>query len=61
MAALIEKRLNAVGVYATSGNARDAFLALAEGLDTAIVRVVNARPGIDSTRAVMQACAPALG
>ena len=50
--------LNAVGVYATPGNARDAFLALAEGLDTAIVRVVASRAGIDAARAVMQSCAP---
>jgi alkanesulfonate monooxygenase SsuD/methylene tetrahydromethanopterin reductase-like flavin-dependent oxidoreductase (luciferase family) len=53
--------LNAVGVFATPSNARDAFLALAEGLDTALVRVVASRPGIDAARAVMQACAPALG
>jgi hypothetical protein len=26
----------------------------------AVVRVVRARPGIESVRAVMQACAPAL-
>ena len=56
-----DELLKAVGVYATPGNARDAFLALAEGLDTAIVRVVAARPGIESARAVMQDCAPALG
>jgi len=54
-----DELLKAVGVYATPGNARDAFLALAEGLDTAIVRVVAARPGIESARAVMQDCAPA--
>ena len=54
-----DKLLKATGVYATPGNARDAFLALADGLDTAIVRVVAARPGIESARAVMQDCAPA--
>jgi len=31
------------------------------GLDTAIVRVVAARPGIASVGAVMEACRPALG
>jgi 5,10-methylenetetrahydromethanopterin reductase len=51
--------LNAVGVYATPGTARERFLALAEGLDTAIVRVVASKPGIDAVRAVMQDCAPA--
>jgi hypothetical protein len=50
--------LDAVGVYATPDEAQAKFAALAEGLDIAIVRVVNARPGIDATRAVMQACAP---
>jgi 5,10-methylenetetrahydromethanopterin reductase len=50
--------LDAVGVYATPDTAKAKFDALAAGLDVAIVRVVNARPGIDSTRAVMQACAP---
>ncbi|PZC43799.1 MAG: Flavin-dependent oxidoreductase, luciferase family [Chloroflexi bacterium] len=52
--------LNTVGVFATPGTARDAFLALAEGLDSAIVRVVTSRPGIDAARAVMESCAPAL-
>ena len=50
--------LDAVGVYATPAEAKVKFEALADGLDIAIVRVVNARPGIESTRAVMQACAP---
>ena len=36
------------------------FRKLAEGLDTAIVRVVAARPGIEATRAVIEACQPAL-
>jgi 5,10-methylenetetrahydromethanopterin reductase len=55
-----DELLNAVGVYATPGTARERFLALAEGLDTAIVRVVASRPGIDAVRAVLQDCAPAL-
>jgi hypothetical protein len=53
--------LRAVGYYGPAAGARDAFLKLAQGLDTAIVRVVAARPGIDSVRAVMEACAPARG
>jgi len=51
--------LRAVGYYGPAAGAAKAFRALAEGLDTAIVRVVAARPGIDSVRAVMEACAPA--
>jgi hypothetical protein len=50
--------LQAVGYYGPAAGARDAFLRLAEGLDTAIVRVVAARPGLDAIRAVMQACSP---
>jgi alkanesulfonate monooxygenase SsuD/methylene tetrahydromethanopterin reductase-like flavin-dependent oxidoreductase (luciferase family) len=49
-----------VGYYGTPEGAFEHFRSLAEGLDVAVVRVVAARPGIDSVRAVMQACAPAL-
>ncbi len=58
IAAFPDALLDAVGVYATPSEAKAKFEVLAEGLDIAIVRVVNAQPGIDSTRAVMQACAP---
>ncbi len=54
-----EDVLKAVGYYGTAAGAARAFGRLAEGLDTAIVRVVAARPGIDSVRAVMEACKPA--
>ena len=50
--------LRAVGYYGPAAGAAAAFRALAEGLDTAIVRVVAARPGIESVRAVMEACKP---
>lgn len=53
-----EEVLRAVGYYGPADGAAKAFRQLAEGLDTAIVRVVAARPTIDSVRAVMQACAP---
>ena len=44
------------------GSARAAFMRLAEGLDTAVVRVVAAtRSDIDGVRAAMRACAPARG
>jgi 5,10-methylenetetrahydromethanopterin reductase len=48
-----------VGYYGTPDGAREHFLKLAAGLDVALVRVVAARPGLDSVRAVMRACAPA--
>jgi alkanesulfonate monooxygenase SsuD/methylene tetrahydromethanopterin reductase-like flavin-dependent oxidoreductase (luciferase family) len=51
--------LQAVGYYGPASGARDAFLRLAQGLDTALVRVVPARRGLDAIRAVMQSCAPA--
>jgi alkanesulfonate monooxygenase SsuD/methylene tetrahydromethanopterin reductase-like flavin-dependent oxidoreductase (luciferase family) len=47
-----------VGYYGPASGAAEAFGRLAEGLDTAIVRVVAARPGMDSVRAVMEACRP---
>ncbi|MEE9255061.1 MAG: LLM class flavin-dependent oxidoreductase [Pseudomonadales bacterium] len=50
--------LNAVGYYGPPDGAAEAFRRLAEGLDTAIVRVVPAKPGIDAVRAVMKACQP---
>ena len=50
--------LNAVGYFGRADGAAAAFKRLAEGLDTAIVRVVAARRGVDSTLAVMRACAP---
>ena len=53
-----DELLRAVGYYGPAAGAREAFLGLAEGLDTAIVRVVAARPELDSVRAVMVACAP---
>ena len=56
-----EKLLRPWATTARPTAPREAFSKLAEGLDSAIVRVVAARPGsIDSTRAVMDACKPAL-
>ena len=52
--------LRRVGYYGPAAGAAEAFRGLAEGLDTAIVRVVAARPGVDSVRSVMDACRPAL-
>jgi alkanesulfonate monooxygenase SsuD/methylene tetrahydromethanopterin reductase-like flavin-dependent oxidoreductase (luciferase family) len=50
--------LQQIGYYGASDGAAEAFRRLAEGLDVAIVRVVAARPGLDSVLAAMQACRP---
>ena len=56
-----ESLLRGVGYYGPAAGAAAAFRRIAEGLDTAIARVVAARPGIESVRAVMAACAPGSG
>ena len=50
--------LHLVGYYGKATGAAAAFKRVAGSLDTAIVRVVPARPGAASVRAVMNACAP---
>jgi 5,10-methylenetetrahydromethanopterin reductase len=50
--------LSAVAYFGKADGAAAAFKRLSEGLDTSIVRVVAARPNLDSVRAVMEACAP---
>ena len=50
--------LQQVGYFGPAEGASKAFRKLAEGLDAAVVRVVPARPGLDSVRAVMEACRP---
>ena len=50
--------LSTVGYYGKADGAAEAFGKLSQGLDTAIVRVVSARPGIESILAAMRACAP---
>jgi alkanesulfonate monooxygenase SsuD/methylene tetrahydromethanopterin reductase-like flavin-dependent oxidoreductase (luciferase family) len=52
--------LKRVGYYGPAEGAAAHFRKLAEGLDVAIVRIVAARPGIESVRAVMRACQPEL-
>jgi alkanesulfonate monooxygenase SsuD/methylene tetrahydromethanopterin reductase-like flavin-dependent oxidoreductase (luciferase family) len=52
--------LKRVGYYGTPQGAATAFRRLAEGLDVAIVRVVAARAGLASVRAVLQSCWPEL-
>jgi alkanesulfonate monooxygenase SsuD/methylene tetrahydromethanopterin reductase-like flavin-dependent oxidoreductase (luciferase family) len=53
--------LRQVGYYGPAAGAGAAFRLLAEGLDTAIVRVVASRPGLDSVHAAMRACRPLSG
>lgn len=48
--------LRQVGYYGPAEGAAAAFRSLAEGLDTAVVRVVPSRPGLDSVYAAMRAC-----
>jgi alkanesulfonate monooxygenase SsuD/methylene tetrahydromethanopterin reductase-like flavin-dependent oxidoreductase (luciferase family) len=52
--------LKRVGYYGTPEEAAAAFRHLAEGLDVAIVRVVPARPGMESVLAALRACRPEL-
>jgi alkanesulfonate monooxygenase SsuD/methylene tetrahydromethanopterin reductase-like flavin-dependent oxidoreductase (luciferase family) len=49
-----------VGYFGPASGAAAAFQRLAQGLDVAIVRVVAARPGLDSIAAVLNACRPEL-
>jgi alkanesulfonate monooxygenase SsuD/methylene tetrahydromethanopterin reductase-like flavin-dependent oxidoreductase (luciferase family) len=49
-----------VGYFGPASGAASAFKSLAQGLDIAIVRVVAARPGLDSITAVLNACRPGL-
>ena len=49
-----------VGYFGTPDGAAAAFKRLSKGLDVAIVRVVSARPGVQSVLDVMRACQPGL-
>ena len=49
-----------VGYFGPAAGAARVVRTLAEGLDVAIVRVVAARPGVDSVLAVTNACRPEL-
>lgn len=50
--------LRLVGYYGPAAGADAAFRRLAVGLDTALVRIVPARPGLASVLATIAACAP---
>jgi alkanesulfonate monooxygenase SsuD/methylene tetrahydromethanopterin reductase-like flavin-dependent oxidoreductase (luciferase family) len=49
-----------VGYFGPAAGAAAAFKRLSEGLDVALVRVVPARPTIESAIAILEACQPAL-
>ena len=55
-----EAVLDRLGAYGRPARALAALRRLSEGLDLTIIRVVGARPGIASARAVVIACAPPL-
>jgi len=55
---LPKEMLLQVGYCGRPEGAAEAVQRLSRGLDIAVVRVVAARPGIESVRAVMRACAP---
>ena len=52
--------LRRVGYFGPAAGAAAALRQLAQGLDVAIVRVVVARPGVESVADVMEACSPTL-
>jgi alkanesulfonate monooxygenase SsuD/methylene tetrahydromethanopterin reductase-like flavin-dependent oxidoreductase (luciferase family) len=54
-----DELLRRVGYFGPAAGAAEAFRRLAEGLDTAIVRIVPPRPGVEAVRAALEACRPA--
>ena len=54
-----EAMMRKVGYYGKAAGAAEAFKQVAQGLDIAIVRVVGARPGMESARATVEACSAA--
>ena len=47
-----------VGYFGKPSGAAEAFRKLSQGLDTAVARVVAARPGVEAVTATMEACRP---
>jgi len=54
-----EAMMRKVGYFGNAAGAAEGFRQVAQGLDLAIVRVVGARPGMESARAAVEACAAA--
>jgi hypothetical protein len=51
--------LRALGYFGPAAGAAEAVRRQVAGADTAVVRVVPARPGADAIKAVIDACRPA--
>jgi 5,10-methylenetetrahydromethanopterin reductase len=60
VAAASDEMLEAVGYYGPAGPASAAFARLSVGLDEAIVRIITARPGLESVGQAMAALMPSL-
>jgi alkanesulfonate monooxygenase SsuD/methylene tetrahydromethanopterin reductase-like flavin-dependent oxidoreductase (luciferase family) len=54
-----ERMLRGLGYFGPAAGAAEAVRRQVAGADTAVVRVVQARPGVDAIRAVLEACQPA--
>lgn len=54
-----DRMLRGLGYFGPPGGAAEAVRRQVAGADTAVVRVVPARPGTDAIRAVLEACRPA--
>jgi 5,10-methylenetetrahydromethanopterin reductase len=53
-----DRMLRGLGYFGPAAGAAEAVRRQAAGADTAVVRVVPARPGADAVRAVLEACRP---
>ena len=53
-----ERMLRGLGYFGPAAGAAEAVRRQVAGADTAVVRVVPARPGADAVRAVLEACRP---
>jgi alkanesulfonate monooxygenase SsuD/methylene tetrahydromethanopterin reductase-like flavin-dependent oxidoreductase (luciferase family) len=60
VAAAPDEMLQAVGYYGPAGPAAAVFARLSHGLDEAIVRIITARPGLESVLEAMAALTPSL-
>ena len=58
VAAFPDRMLRGLGYFGPAAGAADAVRRQVAGADTAVVRVVPARPGADGIRAVLEACQP---
>jgi alkanesulfonate monooxygenase SsuD/methylene tetrahydromethanopterin reductase-like flavin-dependent oxidoreductase (luciferase family) len=54
-----ERMLRGLGYFGPAATAADAIRRQVAGADTAVVRIVPSRPGLDSVRAILDACRPA--